>query len=212
MPRSLRTVKLVGSRLAEPALRAVARELCALVGLPGLKLEPGMVEVLLHSRAMAAFGRFESKADTFDVVWAAPDDRRKADLAAMLRLWVEAATWCESPIEKLMLWAMLGDGVGALVRSRRSLSPDRLSYGLYVQQPVCGFVADFVLAGMHRPLVIECDGHEFHCTRESLARDRKRDRDLQLAGYTVLRFTGSQIHTDPNACAREVDAHRGSNA
>jgi very-short-patch-repair endonuclease len=54
-------------------------------------------------------------------------------------------------------------------------------------------------------LAVECDGHDFHeRTKEQARRDRKRDRDLQALGYTVLRFTGSEIARDPRAVAKEI--------
>ena len=50
-------------------------------------------------------------------------------------------------------------------------------------------------------VVIECDGHDFHeKTKEQAARDKRRDRDLQIAGWKVLRFTGSEIWRNPEAC------------
>jgi len=76
--------------------------------------------------------------------------------------------------------------------------------------------ADFALVRMFQgpyahedefdgPLIIECDGKAFHdANNEQLTRDRKRDRDMTLAGYQVLRFTGSELHRDPMACARQV--------
>jgi very-short-patch-repair endonuclease len=56
-----------------------------------------------------------------------------------------------------------------------------------------------------RQLVVECDGHQFHeKTKEQVSRDKKRDRDLQTAGYKVFRFSGSEISNDPIACAYDV--------
>lgn len=56
-----------------------------------------------------------------------------------------------------------------------------------------------------RRLIVECDGHEYHeRTKEQAARDRSRDREMQLEGYTVLRFTGSEIWRDPWACATQI--------
>jgi hypothetical protein len=58
---------------------------------------------------------------------------------------------------------------------------------------------------VHVKAAVECDGHDFHeRTKEQAARDRKRDRDLQAAGYLILRFTGSEINKDPAAVAREI--------
>lgn len=54
-------------------------------------------------------------------------------------------------------------------------------------------------------LVIECDGHDFHeRTKEQAARDRSRDRALQASGYTIMRFTGSELYRDPTKCVREA--------
>lgn len=56
-----------------------------------------------------------------------------------------------------------------------------------------------------RKLVIECDGHDFHeRTKEQAARDRSRDRKLVTQGYTVFRFTGSELWRDPIGCAEQV--------
>lgn len=54
-------------------------------------------------------------------------------------------------------------------------------------------------------IVIECDGHEFHeRTKEQARRDKRRDRDIQESGYPVFRFTGSEVYSDPFACAKQV--------
>lgn len=65
--------------------------------------------------------------------------------------------------------------------------------------------------GSHGPFIpmaavlIECDGHDFHeRTKEQAARDRQRDRELQAAGYVVLRFTGSELWRDAAVCVDAV--------
>jgi very-short-patch-repair endonuclease len=45
--------------------------------------------------------------------------------------------------------------------------------------------------------VIECDGFQFHSSKERFTNDRQRDRALQLANYKILRFSGSEIYNDP---------------
>jgi very-short-patch-repair endonuclease len=41
-------------------------------------------------------------------------------------------------------------------------------------------------------IVVECDGHDFHeKTKGQVARDKSRVRDLEIAGWRVLRFPGS---------------------
>ena len=47
-------------------------------------------------------------------------------------------------------------------------------------------------------IVVECDGHDFHeKTKEQAAYDKERDRYFTVNGYIVLRYTGSQICSNP---------------
>lgn len=126
---------------------------------------------------------------------------------------------CQSPIEVNLLAALLitkgttleleegntcRHGIGAFV-----------GYGsgvLAVQQEVAGYRVDFAAWPVGREgivdvrrVVIEADGHDFHeRTRDQAARDRRMDRELQARGWTVLRFTGSEIHREPERCAWEA--------
>jgi hypothetical protein len=61
---------------------------------------------------------------------------------------------------------------------------------------------DFLLKDAR--LVVELDGHEYHSTKEQLERDAIRQRYLSRAGYTVIRFTGREIHRDAQRCVSEV--------
>jgi very-short-patch-repair endonuclease len=55
------------------------------------------------------------------------------------------------------------------------------------------------------PLIVECDGHDFHeRTKDQAAKDRARDREVQLKGYEIFRFTGSEIWRDPLRCAMQI--------
>lgn len=42
-------------------------------------------------------------------------------------------------------------------------------------------------------VVVEVDGQAFHSTREAMERDRRKDADLEAAGYAVKRVTWTQI-------------------
>ncbi|HGN9466903.1 TPA: endonuclease domain-containing protein [Providencia stuartii] len=61
---------------------------------------------------------------------------------------------------------------------------------------------DFIL--MDARLIIELDGHDYHSSKEQLKNDAKRQRYLTRAGYTIIRYTGSEIHEDCAACVEEV--------
>lgn len=81
-----------------------------------------------------------------------------------------------------------------------------------LQAPIGEYRADFLLTvldhngGTLGRVVVECDGHAFHeRTKDQAARDRSRDRAMTLAGYTVMRFTGSEIYNNLVGCI--LDAH-----
>lgn len=98
---------------------------------------------------------------------------------------MQSRTCTLTPIESALLDAMIAIG----------LRPER-------QHPVGIFYCDFAFPEYH--LVIECDGHDYHSTKEQRAADARRDRKLFRMGWWVLRFTGSQIHADAEICALEI--------
>lgn len=125
-----------------------------------------------------------------------------------------------SPIERSLLIGLMAQSLNApmydfgdrfselTVRYDRD---DRPTFRVELQAQVLNYRADFlitvILSGKTLGrVVIECDGHHFHeRTKEQAAHDRGRDRAMTLAGYKVIRFTGSEIHRDLMKCVN--DAH-----
>ena len=124
----------------------------------------------------------------------------------------------ESPIERAFLIGMMsmayttpcydfGDAWSWYVVNSASTLP---VIKVELQAPVEGYRADFLLTvsqggAVTGRVVVECDGHAFHeRTKEQASRDRSRDRAMTLAGYKVLRFTGSEIHRDLMACVSQA--------
>jgi len=56
-------------------------------------------------------------------------------------------------------------------------------------------------------VVVELDGYAFHSDRGAFQEDRRRDRELALQGYVVLRFTADEVLREP---WRVVAAVRGA--
>lgn len=76
---------------------------------------------------------------------------------------------------------------------------------LYRGAPILSYRADLFLICERSALVIECDGHDFHDrTKQQAAYDRARDRDLLKLDIATARFTGSEIHHEPERCASDV--------
>jgi very-short-patch-repair endonuclease len=58
-----------------------------------------------------------------------------------------------------------------------------------------GYEIDFLWRGLR--IAVETDGRSVHARRAAFARDRRKDRDLQLGGYLALRFTYAEIVREP---------------
>lgn len=64
---------------------------------------------------------------------------------------------------------------------------------------------DPAIGGSWKPLIIECDGHNYHeRTKEQAARDRAKDRNATLRKIETFRFTGSEIWRNPWECAEQI--------
>ena len=53
-------------------------------------------------------------------------------------------------------------------------------------------------------IAIYCDGYEYHWERDPFQKDRQQARALQLQGWLVLRFAGSEILNDTDAVVLTV--------
>jgi very-short-patch-repair endonuclease len=53
-------------------------------------------------------------------------------------------------------------------------------------------------------LIVELDSREFHLTPTAFESDRRRDTELQLLGYTVLRITHRRLAEEPAAVTRDL--------
>lgn len=115
---------------------------------------------------------------------------------------------CDSPIEAAFATAfyLAAREMGEVVISPPGLGPSL--FCMQFQVPILTYRADFVICeNTENPslIVVECDGHDFHeRTKEQAERDRRRDREMQSAGYRVFRFTGREIYRDAFKCADEV--------
>jgi very-short-patch-repair endonuclease len=75
---------------------------------------------------------------------------------------------------------------------------------LEMQKEIAHYRVDFYAEiGKHK-LVIELDGSKYHSTNQQITKDVKRQRSLQMMGYTVIRFSGSEIVKECKACVYEL--------
>jgi very-short-patch-repair endonuclease len=68
---------------------------------------------------------------------------------------------------------------------------------------IAGYEVDFLIVGT--PIVLECDGWEFHDKRRrKFERDRMRGIELTAAGYVVVHFTWTMLTRQPQWVASKV--------
>jgi len=63
------------------------------------------------------------------------------------------------------------------------------------QRPILNYIADFVC--MELMLVIEIDGLSHHW-EETILKDKKKQTDLEAAGFTVIRFADDEVLNNIN--------------
>jgi very-short-patch-repair endonuclease len=74
----------------------------------------------------------------------------------------------------------------------------------YVRETDNGYMLDFAVFCRNGRLDVECDGERYHLGREAARRDRTRDNELVVAGWRVLRFSGSEIARNLEECIRVI--------
>jgi very-short-patch-repair endonuclease len=122
---------------------------------------------------------------------------------------------CESPIERLMcigIQDLLGyEACAVPYMGGSSIPPGRRAGALvFGQQELGPYRVDFLILGFvsgeqSRPLIVECDGREFH---DPLS-DQERDYNLSLRGFETIRFTGHEISRDLDRQIRRIPIAMG---
>ena len=61
------------------------------------------------------------------------------------------------------------------------------------------YVGDFMLTNGSVRLIVECDGYNYHSSREQMVKAKERDEWLKLKGYDVVHFSTNELKTNmPN--------------
>ena len=83
---------------------------------------------------------------------------------------------------------------------RKSL-PSSLD-GLVAQYVVGRYRLDFAIP--HRMIGIEVDGYRYHSSPDDIAKDRKRQLELERNGWRIIRFTAAKVRQDANECVQQA--------
>lgn len=75
-------------------------------------------------------------------------------------------------------------------------------YILQPQYKIDNCKADFWVVGTN--ILVECDGYDYHKTKEQIAGDCNRQRKFMKLGYDVIRFSGTEINSNCEKCVNEL--------
>lgn len=131
---------------------------------------------------------------------------------------VESSTFCDQfqfeAIERLKMTPIENIALLHLIDLREIFGDKNIQ--INPQKQIGKYRVDFEI--IHKPfsskdaepshkIIVECDGHEFHeKTKQQASRDKERDRFLTMEGYTVLRYSGSDIVHHPSRIVSDIDA------
>ncbi len=75
---------------------------------------------------------------------------------------------------------------------------------LFVREGNTRYCLDFGIFCNKGMIDVECDGEDYHTSRDAQTRDRQRNNELASKGWLVLRFAGKEIHKNARGCVRQI--------
>ena len=72
------------------------------------------------------------------------------------------------------------------------------------QKRISTYTVDFSIEINDYKLAVECDGLYWHTAPGRQERDAKRDKDISDLGWTIIRFSDKDIHSDISRCIRII--------
>jgi very-short-patch-repair endonuclease len=74
----------------------------------------------------------------------------------------------------------------------------------FVREAQVWYCLDFGVFCRDGKIDVECDGETYHGSKEAQTRDRRRNNELTSYGWSVLRFSGSEISSDTQGCIDRI--------
>lgn len=117
---------------------------------------------------------------------------------------------CESPIEQLLAIELESLKLENIYIYNPYIDVISINKQEIVETKNKKYRVDFLIPVIYKnqeniTFIIECDGYEFHQkTKKQVEKDNIRQRDLQEAGYEIIRFSGTEIYNRPAKCALEI--------
>lgn len=122
----------------------------------------------------------------------------KRSQISLLKRAEEAYSYLDSEPEKILLielvkkYRLFYEGEGAFSGSLQ----------LDVQAVIGRYRVDFLF---NKHFALEVDGKAYHANSDSFYKDKKRDQQLEILGYRVIRFTASQIMYEKETVSKYIE-------
>lgn len=136
-------------------------------------------------------------------------------LSRLLPSTINARLYTESPIEVILFHEMMR--TPPFVLCQENDEPSGEGYFIFPQKHIGPYRADFIIRGIsyvpyarvwppefQATICVECDGKEFHTTKEQKEYDERRDKYFSENSIKTLRFTGEDITKNSKFCVDEI--------
>lgn len=101
---------------------------------------------------------------------------------------------CQSPLEQALFLALKNENINTELQKRINRNGESFQNIIPIDKTNILTIPDFYIESNGKRICIYADGHTYHERTENQAlRDRNIDRELQILGFIVLRFTGKEI-------------------
>ena len=169
-----------------------------------------IMSVLGYKKIMEAFGCSVQDARDIDDKINKYRDCKDCDLK--MKECYRCCKVCESPLEQALLKALTRNNIKTELQLRINKDGSVAHYPEPVDPKKILTLPDFYVETEDKKICIYTDGHTYHERTEYQAvRDRSIDRELQNLGYTVLRYTTSEINQKLDETVDNIKKTMGMN-
>ena len=132
-----------------------------------------------------------------------PDDARPDSFRDFLSAWISSSDLTPEGVETIVTETTVYRDLNFIHCLHIALQPTLKGYGAN-GKAIRPDAILYVPSNSKTKIVVECDGHEYHASKEVFVSDRQRDRKLSESGYKVLRYSGSEIYSAPHKASADL--------
>lgn len=138
------------------------------------------------------------------------EEQIKSNLNISFSQFKECLIDCESPIEQMLSIELENLHLENSIYFNPNLEIVGFEKQYEIEYEENKYRVDFLIPvifykNIYKCYIVECDGYEFHQkTKEQVQNDYIRQRNIEMSGYRVIKFTGSEVYNNAQDCALQV--------